>query len=223
MAIESKLQAEIRSGTGKGVARKLRADGKLPAVLYGGDAEPAHITLDAHDAEYLFRNISVDNTIVALHVDGEKEAVQTLVREIQVHPWKATLLHVDFLRIQKGVMIDVNVPLNLVGTPIGVQRDGGVIEQIIHDLPIKCIPSNIPETIEVDISHLELHEVLHVSDLTMGEGVEITVAPERTVCSVSLPKAAEEAAADEDDEDEGADGAAGTPGTASADDSEGEG
>ncbi len=200
MSNDSTLKAERREGTGKGVARKLRAAGKLPAVVYGGDGDTDHISLDAHDAEYLFHNISVDNTIVEIEIEGEKEPVRTLVREIQTHPWKATLLHVDFLRIQKGVAVEMVVPLQLTGNPVGVAMDGGVLDQILNDLPIRCIPSKIPEVIEVDISHLALNEVLHVSDISVEEGIEITIAPERTICSVSMPKAAAEAEGDEDEE-----------------------
>ncbi len=188
MAKEAKLKAERRVGTGKGVARKLRSAGRLPAVVYGGDGETDHISLDNHDALYLFQHISVDNTIVDLEIEGEKEAVPTLVREIQTHPWKGTLLHVDFLRIQKGVAVDVDVPLQLVGTPKGVKDQGGALEQIIHDLPIRCIPSLIPEAITVDVSHMDVEDVLHVSDLTFGEGIEVTIAQEQTVCLVSQPK-----------------------------------
>jgi large subunit ribosomal protein L25 len=198
MSTDTTLKAELREGTGKGVARKLRAAGRLPAVVYGGADEAQHISLDAHDAEYLFRNISVDNTIVDLEIEGEKGGVQTLVREIQTHPWKATLLHVDFLRIQKGVAVDMVVPLHLMGDPVGVTMGGGVVEQIIHDLPVRCIPSKIPEVIEVDISALDVGDVLHISDITLDEGVEVTIAPERTLCSVSLPKAAVEPTEEEE-------------------------
>jgi large subunit ribosomal protein L25 len=198
MSTDTTLKAELREGTGKGVARKLRAAGRLPAVVYGGADEAQHISLDAHDADYLFRNISVDNTIIDLEIEGEKGAVQTLVREIQTHPWKATLLHVDFLRIQKGVAVDMVVPLHLMGDPVGVTMGGGVVEQIIHDLPVRCIPSKIPEVIEVDISALEVGDVLHISDITLDEGVEVTIAPERTICSVSLPKAAVEPTEEEE-------------------------
>jgi large subunit ribosomal protein L25 len=198
MSTDTTLKAELREGTGKGVARKLRAAGRLPAVVYGGADEAQHISLDAHDAEYLFRNISVDNTIVDLEIEGEKGGVQTLVREIQTHPWKATLLHVDFLRIQKGVAVDMVVPLHLMGDPVGVTMGGGVVEQIIHDLPVRCIPSKIPEVIEVDISALDVGDVLHISDITLDEGVEVTIAPERTICSVSLPKAAVEPTEEEE-------------------------
>lgn len=210
MADTTTLKADTRTGTGKGVARKLRAAGRLPAVLYGGDDPPVHLSLDAHDAEYLFRNISVENTIVDLEVEGEKGSVQTLVREIQTHPWKSNLLHVDFLRIQKGVMVDVNVPLHLIGTPVGVKLEGGQLEQIIHDLAVRCIPSKIPESFEVDVSHLNLNDVMHISDMTFDEGVEVAIAQERTICAVSPPKTAEEETGAEDDEaDEAAE--VGTP------------
>jgi large subunit ribosomal protein L25 len=200
----STLKADRREGTGKGVARQLRMAGRLPAVLYGRDMESMHLSVDAHDAEYLFRHISVDNTIVNLEVAGEKELVPTLVREIQTHPWKPALMHVDFLRIQMGVEVEMDVPVNLVGTPIGVSLNGGVLEQIIHDLPIRCLPSMIPESIEVDVSKLDLHDSIHIADLTFGEGVEVMITSDRTVCAVSVPRAAEEAAQAAEAEQEGA-------------------
>lgn len=207
---DATLKASRREGTGKGVARKLRAAGQTPAVLYGGDEDVVHLTLETHDADYLFRKISVDNTIVALEVEGEKAPVQTLVRDIQTHPWKASLLHVDFLRIQKGVAVDVEVPVNLVGTPVGVRLHGGILEQIIHDLPLRCIPSKIPETIEVDISGMDVGDVLHISDITFDDDVEVTVAQERTICSIAQPKLAE--AADEVEDEEGLEAAAAADG-----------
>jgi len=207
MTDKSKLKAEVREGTGKGVARKLRQAGRIPAVVYGGGEEAIHLSLDTHDSDYLFRNISVDNTIVELDVEGEKGSIQTLVRDIQTHPWKATLVHVDFLRIQKGVAVEMDVPVRLVGVPVGVSLNGGVVEQIIHDLPIRCIPSKIPEVIEVDISALDLNDVLHIADLSFDEGVEVMVAQEQTICSVYMPRAeAEPVVADEEGEEE--DGAA---------------
>lgn len=186
------LKSELREATGKGAARKLRQDGKIPAVVYGAGAEAVHLSLDTHDTEYLFHRISVDNTIVELDIPGEKEPVATLVREIQTHPWKATLLHVDFLRIQQGVAVDVDVPVHLVGTPVGVRESGGVLEQTIHDLPMRCIPSKIPEVIEVDVTHLDVNDVIHVSDLTFDEGVEVTISLDRTICSVAIPRVLEE-------------------------------
>lgn len=197
------LKAEIREGTGKGVARKMRQAGRVPAVMYGRDMDAVHLSLDAHDTEYLFHNISVDNTIVALEVEGESEPFQTLIREIQTHPWKAHLMHVDFLRIQKGVAVDVDVPVHLIGTPVGVKDSGGVLEQIIHDLPMRCIPSKIPEVIEVDVSALDINDVLHISDLTFDEGVEVTISQDRTICAVAMPKVLEEETDEDEEELEG--------------------
>ena len=199
------LKALRRNGAGKSVARKMRQAGQTPAVLYGGDEEPVHLGLNTHDADYLFRSISVENTIVNLEVEGEKGSVQTLVREIQTHPWKETLLHVDFLRIQKGVAVDVEIPLQLVGTPEGVRLEGGSVEQIIYEIPIRCIPSKIPEVIEVDVSGLNVGDVIHVSDVEFDKDIEVTIAQERTICSVAAPKAEEEVVVEgEAEEEEGA-------------------
>jgi large subunit ribosomal protein L25 len=224
MATNTTLKAEKRDGTGKGVARKLRQAGRVPAVLYGRDTESLHMSLDVREAEYLFHSISVDNTIIDVDLDGEKEPIRTLVREIQTHPWKANLLHVDFLRITKGVAVDIEVPVHLVGIPIGVSAGGGVIEQIIHDLPMRCIPSKIPESIEVDISELDLNEVLHISDLTFDEGVEVTIPQDSTVCSIAVPRAEEEVAVDEDaiEGEEGVEGEAPEDGAEAAADDAGD-
>jgi len=197
MATNAKLKAEKREGTGKGVARKLRQAGRVPAVLYGRELDALHLSVDAREAEHLFHSISVDNTIVELKVEGVKEPFQTLVREIQTHPWKASLVHIDFLRIQKGVAVDVDVPVHLTGVPKGVRMDGGVLEQTIHDLPVRCIPSAIPESIEVDVSDMEINDVLHVSDIRFDEGVEVLIPLERTLCSVAPPRVEELVAREE--------------------------
>jgi large subunit ribosomal protein L25 len=186
------LKAKKRDGSGKGVARTLRREGRVPAVLYGRELEAIHLSVDAHEAERLFHSISVDNTIVDLAVEGEKKPYLTLVREIQTHPWRPALLHVDFLRIQEGVAVDLEVPIKLLGVPAGVRLGGGVLEQMIHDLPIRCEPSKIPESIELDVSNMEVNASLRVADLVLPEGVEVRVPGDRTVCSVAIPKIVEE-------------------------------
>jgi len=230
MATSATLPAQKREGTGKGVARKLRAVGRVPAVLYGRELEPVHLSLDAKEAEQLFHSISVENTIVDLVVEGEKEAYQTLIREVQVHPSRQLLIHVDFLRIQEGVTVDVNVPVHLLGIPEGVKNSGGVLEQVIHDLPVRCIPSKIPESIDVDVTHLDLNESLHVYDMEFEEGVEVTIEQRRTICSVAIPKVIEEPEEEEEllegEELEGEEleeGAPAAEGADEADDSQGDG
>ena len=200
------LKAQKREGTGKGVARKLRQEGRVPAVLYGRELGTMHLSLDTHEAENLFHSISTENTIVGLKVEGVGELFQTLVREIQSHPFKSSLIHVDFLRIQAGVAVDVEVPLRLIGDPIGVKNSGGVLEQVLNELPVKCIPSKIPEFIEVDVSELDINDSLHVYDLELEEGINITVDEARTICAVAIPKVVEEAVVEEDELLEGDEG-----------------
>ncbi len=207
MSMHAALKAEKRVAHGKGVARKLRAAGRLPAVVYGQGGEAMSITLDTADASHLFHNISVENTIVDLTVEGEG-SFQTLVREIQVHPFRPDVLHVDFYRLQKGVKVDVEIPVNLVGTPIGVKTGGGILQQITYELPVKVIPSKIPESFDIDVEGLEIGDSVTVSELTLPDGVEeIGLEPDHTICTVVMPRAA---AADdgEGDEDVAAEGAA---------------
>ena len=191
MATQVTLKAEAREGTGKGRARKLRASGKLPAVVYGAKDETLSLTLDYHEAEHLFHSISVDNTIINLEVEGSKKPVPTLIREIQTHPFRPDILHVDFLRIQTGVAVELDVPVHVTGTAVGVKDSGGVLEQTIHDLPIRCFPKDIPEEILVDVSELDIGDAIHVDELDLPEGVEALLEGRRTVCSVQIPSIAE--------------------------------
>lgn len=192
MTTTTTLKAAKREGSGKGAARKLRQSGRVPAVLYGRDMETMHLSLDAMEAEHLFSTISVENTIVQLKVEGERRGFETLVREIQSNPVRNSLVHVDFFRIQKGVAVDVEVPVHLTGVPVGVKQNGGVLEQIIHEVPVRCLPDKIPESFEVDVSALEIDDALHVSDLTVEEGVEVSIDLDRTLCQVAPPRVVEE-------------------------------
>ncbi|NJD17921.1 MAG: 50S ribosomal protein L25 [Gemmatimonadetes bacterium] len=198
MTITKSLNAKKREGSGKGVARKLRQDGRVPAGLYGKDMDSVALSIDAMEAEHLFAAISVENTIIELQVEGEKSSFQTLVREIQAHPFKKELVHVDFYRLQKGVAVDVDVPVELEGTPVGVKSFGGILEQLVHEVPVRCLPHLIPEMIKVDVSPLELDQSVKVGDLVLPEGVEVMLDEARLVCIVATPRGmAEEAAAAE--------------------------
>ncbi len=205
MTTKTILKAAKREGTGKGGARKLRQTGRVPAVLYGKDMSPVSLSVDAHDVRHLFQTISVENTLVDLKVEGVKEPFVTLVREIQTHPYKPDLVHIDFLRVQEGVEVELEVPLHLVGTPVGVKQEGGVLEQMIHELAVRCIPSEIPEAIEIDVSGLALDDSVHVSDIAFGEGVEITIPGDRVVCLVAMPRVVVEEV-EEEEEGEGVEG-----------------
>ena len=191
MTITKSLKALKRDGSGKGVARKLRQAGRVPAVLYGKDMDPVHLSVEAMEAGHLFAAISVENTIIELEVEGEKSSVQTLVREVQSHPHKKELFHVDFYRLQKDVAVEVSVPVELDGTPVGVKTHGGNLEHVLHELPVVCIPSLIPEVIRVDVSRLDLDQAIHVADIVLPEGVESAVEGDRLVCMVVVPRGGE--------------------------------
>lgn len=195
MSTQATLNAEPREGIKKGANRKLRATGRVPAVLYGKDQEPALLSVDAREAERLFQQISVENTIIDLKVKGDGSKIQALVREVQVGAVRPDLLHIDFYKIQAGVKLEVEVPVELVGVPNGVRQDGGILEQIVHDVPVRCLPDQIPESIRIDVTGLNLHDSLHVSDLEVAEGVEILMDADRTLCIVSVPRAVIESAA----------------------------
>lgn len=209
MATKSVLKAQARAETGKEAARKLRASGRIPAVMYGKDMEPRGLSLDLQETEYLFHRISVENTILSIDIDGDDEPTRVLIREIQSYPDKPGLLHVDFLRIQKGVAVEVEIPVILDGVPVGVRESGGVLEQIINEVRVKCIPSKIPETFNLDVTGLGIGDAFHVSDIELEEGVNILVEADRTICSVQVPKVIEvEEEVDEEELEEGVEEAA---------------
>jgi large subunit ribosomal protein L25 len=195
MSIEATLNAEPREGIRKGANRKLRATGRVPAVLYGKDAEPTLLSVDAREAERLFQQISVENTVIEIKVKGDASRIQALVREVQVGAVRPDLVHIDFYKIQAGVTLEVEIPIELIGIPNGVRHDGGILEQLLHEIPVRCLPDAIPESIEIDVTELGLHDSFHVSDLKVAEGIEILMDPERTLCLVSVPRAVVEAVA----------------------------
>ena len=213
--MEAKLSLTRRHDPGKGVARKLRRAGRVPGVVYGGTDEGTLVSMEAQEALHLFQNISVDNTIIDLTLDDEGLTQAALVREIQVHPFRTELIHVDFLRVREGVAIEVQIPINLEGTPEGVRSGGGLLEHIVHDLPVRCIPSKTPETIDVDVTGLDIGDILRAGDITMPEGVENLLDPHRTICHVAQPKVADEDVAVEGEEE--AEGVAPEAATDSAD------
>lgn len=196
MSQTTTLKAEKRTESGKGVARKLRAGGRAPAVVYGQGEEALLLSVDALETMNLFNHISVENTIVELNVDGEKLPIPTLVREVQLHPFKPELIHVDFYKIQEGVEVEVTVPLHVHGDAPGVKFQGGVLQQVEHDLPVRSIPSMIPEELTIDISGLEIGDQLTAGQLTVPEGVVLLLDDDQPLVLVSAPRVEEVEEAD---------------------------
>lgn len=183
------LNAEVRTETGKGVARKLRFAGKVPGVIYGHGREPQALSINAREFERLAERVRITSTVIELALGGK--TARTLVRELQRDPIKRTVLHVDFQELVAGEKVNVTVPLRFIGTPEGVKTGGGILEEIVHSLHVECDPANIPDHIDVDVSALTIGHSLHVSDLTLPQGVEVTDDAEQTVAIVSAPKAEE--------------------------------
>jgi large subunit ribosomal protein L25 len=185
------LRAWRRNRSGKGVARKIRAQGMIPAVLYGGN-ENIPLSLQPKDLVKILS--SGENTIFRLEIDGEQGGDrQAIVRDLQRDPLKESLLHADLYRISMDVEITVSVPIVLQGVSREVSDVGGVINQLLHEVEIQCLPGLIPHELTVDIAHLGIGEVLHVRDLPIPQGIQVLAAADEVVASVSV---GEEAAAE---------------------------
>lgn len=200
MTINATLSARLRNTTGKGNNRKLRARGKVPAVVYGHGEQTRSLTIDALDLQRLVSHVHVENTIIDLNIEGERGSIRTLIRELQKHPVKDEFLHVDFLQIHAGERITVEVPIRLLGTPPGV-KGGGILMHMLTDLEVRCLPDQIPERFDVDIAHLQIGESVRVGDIALGAGVEVELDPERAICSIAPPIVV--AATEEEEEAEG--------------------
>jgi large subunit ribosomal protein L25 len=188
----AQLSASTRDTVGKGAARSLRSAGKIPAVIYGHAREPQSLAVPTREFEKLLERVSAESTVIELDLGGT--VARTLIREIQRHPFKKQILHIDFQELVAGEKVTVNVPIVLMGTPEGVRLSGGILSQVLSELSILVDPVNIPRRIEADVTNLTIGHSLHVSDLTAPEGVEILDEPESTVAVVSAPKAVEETA-----------------------------
>jgi large subunit ribosomal protein L25 len=181
------LSAEARTETGKGIARKLRAAGRVPAVVYGHAREPQALSLQTRELEKLLSSISTGSTVVELGLGGA--ITKTLIREVQRHPFKKQILHVDFQELVAGEKVTVEIPLVFVGTPEGVRLSGALLEQILHSIEVLVDPSSIPNHIDVDVTNLAMGHSLHVNELALPEGLEVLTDETATVCAVVAPRA----------------------------------
>ncbi len=189
------LSASTRPGTGKGVARTLRRNGQVPGVIYGHAREAQAIAVPTRELERLLEKIEAGSTVIELAIDGKQS--RTLIREIQRHPFKRELLHIDFQELVAGEKVTVKVPLVLVGTAEGVRLSGGIMDQPLRELEIEVDPAAIPNHIDVDISALTLGASIHVRDLKIAAGIEVLTDADATICVCAAPRAAVEAAATE--------------------------
>jgi large subunit ribosomal protein L25 len=179
------LNATTRSDVGKGSARKLRASLRIPGIVYGHHREATPLAIDARELEKLLGSIAPGTTVVELNLGGRVS--KTLIREIQRHPFRRQVLHIDFQELVAGEKITVDVPILLTGTAAGV-KDGGTVEEVTRQVSVEVDPANIPSHFEIDISALGINDSVHVSDIKVPEGVKILDDLEATVAVVAPPR-----------------------------------
>jgi large subunit ribosomal protein L25 len=184
---EFKVKATIREGRGKNDARRARRGGMVPITVYGGDGETVAAVAPISELAAILRSEAGRNTIFTINVEGIGES-EVMFHERQIDPIRGRLIHADLTRLVKGQKIEVTVPLHLVGEPFGVKEKQGVLEQIIREIEIRCEPRQIPDVINVDVSNLDVHDVLHASDIPVPESVEILTPNDVVIATVGIVK-----------------------------------
>lgn len=218
MSIDFSIDAEPRTDEGKGASRRLRRSGRVPAILYGGDTQPQSISLDQNRIFHDLAEEAFYSHILSLKLEGKTQKV--ILRDVQRHPAKPIILHVDFQRVDDKQTLNIHVPLHFIGDDVcpGVKLEGGQVSHQIVEVEITCLPKNIPEFIEVDVSELKIGDAVHLTDLKLSEGVTLTalthgeghdqqvanchatkVAEEEPVADDAAPEAGDAPAADSDE------------------------
>ena len=210
MSKQVSLAAQARSGNGKGEARSLRRQGRVPAIAYGAELDPTPISVDSLELYHALHTDAGSNAILRLDVAGDTHLA--LAREIQRHPVRRDVLHVDFVTVSRNVKVSVDIPIHLEGVEEAPgTQEGGVISQELYTLAVDVLPLEVPDSVTIDASAMQVGDTLRVSDLTVPEGVEITVDEETTVATCVVPQMdvpepgeGEEAEGEEGEQAEGA-------------------
>jgi len=198
--MQIEISASKRTLQGKGASRRLRGSGKVPGIIYGGDNPAQAIELDHNNLYHKLKLEAFHASILSLDLDGKKE--QVLLRDLQMHPFKLQVQHIDFQRVDPNKKVHMKVPLHFINADIapGVKVSGGIVSHILSELDVSCLPKDLPEFISVDLSNLTSISSLHLSDLSLPQGVEIPAlirGENLPVATIIIPRAvaAEEAAA----------------------------
>jgi len=225
MSQDFDLIAEIREDQGKGASRRLRRSGKVPAIIYGAGRPPRQLAFDHNRVIQQLENESFYSSILNIKVGENSQAA--IVKDIQRHPAKRIIMHMDFQRIVEGEKIKMNVPIHYLNAEesIGVKQEGGSVSQLVNDVEVSCLPKDLPEYFEVDIAELKLNEMLHLSDIKVPEGVEIpelAQGPEHDHAIVSIQLIKVVAEVEEAEGEEAAEGETPAEGAAPAEDAGGD-
>ena len=197
MSTNFTINAKSREDTGKGASRRLRRlTGEVPAIIYGGKKDAEKISILHKDITKALENDAVYSSIISVSIDGKAE--DTIIKDIQRHPAKQIILHMDFLRVSKTTKLQTRVPLNFINEDIcvGVKLGGGLIAHTMTDIEVSCLPKDLPESIDVDMAEVDVGQIVHLSDLTLPDGVESVSLSQGadydlTVATVNKQKAVE--------------------------------
>ena len=190
MAEKIVVKAEKRETGGKNVNRRLRADGKVPVVVYGGGTESLAAVAELKDLAAILRTDTGVNTVFSLDIPGEG-VNDVIFQDRQIDAIRGRLIHADLRRFARGEKIEMTVPIHLIGEPEALKEEGAVLTQALREIKVLCEPANTPESIDLDVSGLTAEHALHVSDLRVGEGIEMHEAPETVVASIVIVKEVE--------------------------------
>lgn len=183
------VEAEQRRAFGKGANRKLRAQGLIPAIVYGERKEPVSLAIDPNILIDILRSDSGVNTIFELQLKGSQSNENVMVKDYQLEPVEHKLLHADLIRVAMDHALTVNVPIELSGTPVGVKQQGGLLDFVTRAVVLSCLPADIPDKIEVDVSELAIGGLIRVSELKLSDKVKLLTDPEIVIAHVVAPKA----------------------------------
>jgi large subunit ribosomal protein L25 len=196
MAQQAKLTAQRRTQVGRNAIKKIKADGMVPGVIYGSAQEPVNLQINGRELLNVLSHASGENILVELEIlDGsEKRNALAMIQEIQHHPLQREILHVDFHAVSANETVSAEVPIETVGEAVGVKVHGGLLEHILRYLEVECLPGDLPQVIEVDVTNLDVGQSLHVRELKLPPGVEAITDAEQTVVAVVESRVEEEVA-----------------------------
>ena len=188
MAEQIKLSATSRTEKGKGVAKRLRSEGKLPAVVYGHKTDPIALTIDSKQLLKLIVEGKSEHKLFGLSIEGNGKPIEKIVmiKELQIDPLKRNFLHVDFFEVAMDEELTLSLALKLVGEAPGVEM-GGMLQQVRREIEIKCLPSQIPDTVEIDVSALNIGDSVHLNDIQLPEGIKVLDDADLTIATVLAP------------------------------------
>jgi large subunit ribosomal protein L25 len=194
MAQQAKLTVQRRTQVGRNAIKKIKADGMVPGVIYGSSQEPVNLQVNGRELLNVLSRASGENILVELEIeDGTgKQNALAMIQEIQHHPLQREILHVDFHAVSANETVSAEVPLETVGEAVGVKVHGGLLEHILRYLEVECLPGDLPQVIEVDVTNLDVGQSLHVRELNLPSGVEAITDPEQTVVAVVESRVEEE-------------------------------